>query len=214
MQWPHSANVHIFWSRPAEGAVVLWTFCVWVWVSRTNCFEEMAYNLACSCIQRTYISCWPILGWIFASFNLNVLRQPYTVLHQCSQAWHNLCFKGFQNFVKSNPLIPWIIRHMRNRQEAMTRFDGFMIPFAPIWFILTSILCHFQYTFDTWHYGLTDVEIMRGIFFLGMWLLSIYGQLVGAWGNSSYNWFYGHTQERSALVQVVAWPLIRNKPLP
>ena len=27
MKWPHSANVHIFWSRPVEGAVVLWTFC-------------------------------------------------------------------------------------------------------------------------------------------------------------------------------------------
>ena len=64
-----------------------------------------------------------------------------------------------------HPLIPWIIRHIRNRQEALTRVDGFMIPFAPIWFILTSILCHFQYTFDTWYYGLADVEIMRGIFF-------------------------------------------------
>ena len=27
MKWPHSANVRIFWSRPAEGAVVLWTSC-------------------------------------------------------------------------------------------------------------------------------------------------------------------------------------------
>ena len=25
MKWPHLANVCIFWSRPAEGAVVLWT---------------------------------------------------------------------------------------------------------------------------------------------------------------------------------------------
>ena len=195
------------------------------------------------------LSCWPILGWIFASFNLNVLRYPpYTVLHQWSQAWHNLCFKGFQDFLKSNddyilhytciilcidvwryfsinrnwntdyifnlhPLIPWIIRHMGNRQEAMTRFDGFIIPFAPIWFILTSILCHFQYTFDTWYFGLTHVVIMRGIFFLDMWSLYIYCQLVGAWGNSFYNWFYVHTREWSTLVQVVAWRLIGNKPL-
>ena len=27
MKWPHSAKVCIFWSRPAEGAVVLWTSC-------------------------------------------------------------------------------------------------------------------------------------------------------------------------------------------
>ena len=28
MKWPHSANVRIFWFRPAEGAVVLWTSCL------------------------------------------------------------------------------------------------------------------------------------------------------------------------------------------
>ena len=28
MEWPRSANVHIFWSRPAEGDVVLWTSCI------------------------------------------------------------------------------------------------------------------------------------------------------------------------------------------
>ena len=28
MKWPHSANVHVFWSRPAEVAVVLWTSCI------------------------------------------------------------------------------------------------------------------------------------------------------------------------------------------
>ena len=28
MKWPHSANVCIFWSRPAEGAVVLGTSCI------------------------------------------------------------------------------------------------------------------------------------------------------------------------------------------
>ena len=153
MKWPNSDNVHIFWSWPAEGAVILWTSCVWVWVLWTNCFEEMAYNFACSCIQRCY-HCWPILGLIFASFHLNVLRYPpYTALHQRSQAWHYLCSKGFQDFEKSNddyslhytctvvckdvwryfsiysnwnnnpifslhPLTPWIIRHMRNRQEA------------------------------------------------------------------------------------------------
>ena len=26
-KWPHSANVHIFWSRQVEGAVALWTSC-------------------------------------------------------------------------------------------------------------------------------------------------------------------------------------------
>ena len=48
------------------------TYCVWVWALWTNCFEEITYNLACSYIQRTY-HCWPILGWIFASFNLKVV---------------------------------------------------------------------------------------------------------------------------------------------
>ena len=28
MKWPHSANVCIFWSRPVEGAVVLWLSCI------------------------------------------------------------------------------------------------------------------------------------------------------------------------------------------
>ena len=28
VKWPHSANVCIFLSRPAEGAVVLWTSCI------------------------------------------------------------------------------------------------------------------------------------------------------------------------------------------
>ena len=196
MKWPH-----IFWSQLAEGAVVLWTSCILVWVLRTNSFEEMAYNWARSCIQRTY-HCWPILGWIFASFNLNVLRYPiYTVLHQHSQAWHHLCFKGSQYFEKSNddysfhytciiicinvwryfsiyrnwntnyifnlhPLIPWIIRHMRNRQEAHDPdlMVSWSLCFHLIYF--TSILCLFQYTFDTWYYGLTDVIIMRDIFFL------------------------------------------------
>ena len=27
MKWPHSANVCLFWSRQAEGAVILWTSC-------------------------------------------------------------------------------------------------------------------------------------------------------------------------------------------
>ena len=95
---------------------------------------------------------------------------PYTVLHQCSQAWQNLCFKGFQDFVKSNddyilhytciilcidvwryfsiyrswntnyifnlhPLIPWIIRHMRNRQEAHD----------PIWWLHDPFCSHLIY---------------------------------------------------------------------
>ena len=32
LKWLRSANVRIFWSRPAEGAVILWTSCVvWIW---------------------------------------------------------------------------------------------------------------------------------------------------------------------------------------
>ena len=31
MNWPQSAYVHIFWSRPAEGAVVLWTSFFFNW---------------------------------------------------------------------------------------------------------------------------------------------------------------------------------------
>ena len=27
LKWPRPANVRIFWSRPAEGVVVLWTYC-------------------------------------------------------------------------------------------------------------------------------------------------------------------------------------------
>ena len=117
------------------------------------------------------LSCWTILGWIFASFNLNVLRYPpYTVLHQCSQACYNLCFKGFQDFVKSNddyilhhtciilcidvwryfsiyrnwntnyifnlhPLILWIIRHMRIRQELH----------GPIWWFHDPFCSHLIY---------------------------------------------------------------------
>ena len=27
MKWPHWANVHIFWSRLAKGAIVLWMSC-------------------------------------------------------------------------------------------------------------------------------------------------------------------------------------------
>ena len=27
LKWPHPGNVRIFWSRPAEGAVVLWKYC-------------------------------------------------------------------------------------------------------------------------------------------------------------------------------------------
>ena len=27
MKWPHSVNIHIFWSQPAEGGVILWTSC-------------------------------------------------------------------------------------------------------------------------------------------------------------------------------------------
>ena len=34
MKWPHSANIHIFWSRPAKGDVVPWT----------SCFHEMIEN--------------------------------------------------------------------------------------------------------------------------------------------------------------------------
>ena len=27
IEWPPSGNVHIFWSRLAEGTVILWTSC-------------------------------------------------------------------------------------------------------------------------------------------------------------------------------------------
>ena len=31
MKWPHSTNVRIFWSHPAEGAIILWTSCkIWM----------------------------------------------------------------------------------------------------------------------------------------------------------------------------------------
>ena len=171
-------------------------------VLRTNCFAEMSYNLACSCIQRSY-HCWPILGWIFASFNLNVLRYPpYTVLHQRSQAWHHLWFKGFQDFEKSNddyslhytctilcidvwryfsiyrnwnnnyifnlhPLIPWIIRHMRNIQEAHD--PDFMVS----WSLCSNLIYLDINLMSSWYYGLTDVVNMGGILF-SLYVITVY----------------------------------------
>ena len=108
----------------------------------------------------------------------------YPVLHQRSKACHHLCFKGFQDFEKSNddyslhytctilcmdvwryfsfyrnwntnyilnlyPLIPWIIRHMRNRQEA--RDPDLMISWSLCFHLIYFDIYLMSFSVYIWH---------------------------------------------------------------
>ena len=62
MKWPHSANVRIFWSGSAEGAVVLWT----------SCFND--------CVKSSAISIRPFFFW-----NRNIFPFYYPIYTYASR---------------------------------------------------------------------------------------------------------------------------------
>ena len=96
MKWTHLVNIHIFWSRPAEGALVLWTSCyfsmfllstlwwpnIWPKTSFLGLFEKHIFNL---------FHPWHVTLW-------DECLEPYSCSRSCRQFWpsggHIFAWKG------------------------------------------------------------------------------------------------------------------------
>ena len=91
MKWPHSANVCIFWSRPAEGAVVLWTSYF------TSTIEWTGMNL-CDFIPNNLHVVYVVTQFIY------VFQKEYTI--KIKQSLTLLVLKP--GYYQMTRLIPWL----------------------------------------------------------------------------------------------------------
>ena len=72
LKWPHSANVRIFWSRPAEGAVVLWKSCINCGHRCCRLYQILLNIPATIASNHIHISC-PMTGHLPHTFQFGVI---------------------------------------------------------------------------------------------------------------------------------------------